>query len=312
MMLETFEQYVANVPADIAKHPRDALWNYYQQGFERFVSGLQADLANSLAMSEIQARRHVTDIVARAVVEAHFGAIWTATNFDVTPVGRQAAGYFYSAAEADALRVLTVHRQREFARRIHQLQSFEWFPLLRNHARTTALSGAAFELDVTVFLMHLPLAVERVAATGVKGLDYDLRYLISDPPLAVEAKAKDDATPFCESSIRATVKTAIKQMPKGRAGFLFIRLPPRWVSRELEQQYHLFLAEAVRQTSRIAVVFTAVDKVLLNRPGARARVERQWDYFRTTNCSDEKWKLAMWLKSFHDGDFDMAAPGSPF
>lgn len=226
-------------------------------------------------------------------------------------MNKQTQGYFYPDPQNQAQRAFTVHRKRELARRIHQLQAFEWFPIVREHVRTTQLSGAAFELDVALFLMNLPLKVERTTETRIKEQDFDLRFYMSDPPLAVEVKAKEDDTEFTLSTIKSTVRTAAKQMPKGRTGFLFIRIPPDWVSSELEENYHDYLAAAARDTSRISAIFTAVDK-FSRVPDGGGRVQRVWDYFRTDNCPDDEWDFALKLRTLNEGDFTFMAPTDPF
>jgi len=65
-----------------------------------------------------------------------------------------------------------------------------------------------------------------------------------------------------------------------------------------------------RATSRIAVIFSGIDKVhLAARSG---RVNRVFDLFKTEHCSEEVWTWARNLKSLLDADFYQMGPRAHF
>ena len=90
-------------------------------------------------------------------------------------------------------------------------------------------------------------------------------------------------------------------MPEGCTGFVFMRIPPAWISLETEDKYHDYLGESARSTSRIsAISSSAIDK-FSGIPGKSGRVRRFWEYYRTHSCPDEEWSLPMDLEKFSDG-----------
>ncbi len=121
--------------------------------------------------------------------------------------------------------------------------------------------------------------VNRVTESGVKGHDFDAEIVIQRAHLPVEFKAKADATPFTESTVVSTVKAAARQFPKGSAGLVILRVPFAWVGPRLEEIYPDALAEATRQTSRVAAVISAIDKAHLAAGQRRGSVSRHWDCF---------------------------------
>jgi hypothetical protein len=124
---------------------------------------------------------------------------------------------------------LAAQRVHDLARRLYQLQSFPWFGDLVHRVRTRDLSGAGFELDVAFVLHHLVAEVTPNEEAGQKGEDYDIHLQVYGRDVPVEAKAKDDDTPYTEKTVINTVKGAETQLPKGSKGIVFVRIPSEWI-----------------------------------------------------------------------------------
>ncbi|MFD6218905.1 hypothetical protein, partial [Nocardia salmonicida] len=218
--------------------------------------------------------------------------------------------------EHEHLDELTRHRKLELARRVHQCQFADWFGLVHAAVEKNDLSGVAFELDAAVYLMNLPINVERRDASKASGRDFDLNFWIANPPKAVEVKAKDDGTAFTAKTLGKTIKQASEQIPQGQTGFLFLRIPFRWGGPALEANLHDYLADALISRDdnstryRISVVFSAVDKVY-GRPND-VTVSRVWDVFKADLCPAIDWDLALRLKQLNDADLTFMAPDTPF
>ncbi|MET7951986.1 hypothetical protein [Micromonospora sp. NPDC005324] len=197
------------------------------------------------------------------------------------------------------------------ARRLHQLQSFPWFDSVLNGVRTRELSGAAFELDMLWTLQIASPYVQTEIEVGIKGRDYDANALMDDKVVPVEAKAKDDRTPWSPKTVINTVKGAAKQLPKGDTGLLFFRVPFLWVGPHLEEIYTDVLGKATRQTSRIGAIVTVIDKPHL-KDERFASVSRHFHLFATEECPDHIFSFCMRLKQFHEAEWTHMAPEAPF
>ncbi|TSD47965.1 hypothetical protein FFI94_018795 [Rhodococcus sp. KBS0724] len=315
-LIPTYADFVAKLPAAQQLEPFEACLARYTNHVDSEVYALAEVCKRQYPdRTSAEIRSMVADILTATIVSSHLGQHWYEQNFTMGKVNDQTRGYLYPTHELpnvdQYLRTYTSHRKHELARRLHQLQTFDWFPSTIEHVRTTQLSGAAFELDVATYLMALPLRVDRVSETGIKGEDFDLLFWVRETPIAIEAKTKEDNTEFSEQTIKQTIKRAGSQLPKGQTGFVFMRIPMPWVGPLLEEHYNEYLHSATRSSTRISVVFTAIDKLGRNADGTTS-ITRFWDYFKTENCPEQDWKIAMNFRSLHDGEFLEMAPRLPF
>jgi len=207
------------------------------------------------------------------------------------------------------------HRIRELARRIYELQSFPWFDDLILNLKKSSLSGGVFEADVAARMMSMPGSTAlRPAVVGLSQ-NYDIGYELGELKLAVEVKTKDEDKPFNVKSVLNTIKQASEQLPGGDIpGVLFIRIPGAWVGPGFDDAYNDVLMRATGHghsaTSRIAVIFTAIDKVHLS--GRKGGVTRVFDHFKSVHCTDEVWRWARFLKALLDADLHQLGPRAHF
>ncbi|WP_435972284.1 hypothetical protein [Streptomyces sp. Qhu_M48] len=233
-------------PGDTTVH---AQWAVYDQAISERVLMMLTDPV--IQGSE----RLATDILAEDLLETFFGPEWVAKRFALAD----------TQGLADLRWLLPAHRRRELARRVYEFQSFPWFQHFVDHTRTNEIPSALFEADVLSALMHLPATVTRNQATGMKGQDFDVlvERLGGQPRIPVEVKNKDDDSALTDNAVRRILKKAATQLPEEEIGWVFLRIPSAWVGSCLEDGYHEMLHDAVRQTSKIGAVFTAIDKLHL-------------------------------------------------
>ncbi|MFE0348813.1 hypothetical protein [Streptomyces griseoluteus] len=214
----------------------------------------------------------------------------------------------------DPRRVLVAHRRRELARRVYEFQSLPWFQDFLDHTRTNDVASALYEGDVLSALMHLPATVTRNRAKGVKGEDLDVIVKFPGERLRVpvEVKNKDDHAAFTDTAVRRILKKAATQLPREEIGWVFLRIPAAWVGGRLEEKYPEMLHDAVRQTSRIGAVFTAIDKFRLNADRTKVSTSRFWHYFPTDDAPPALRKTGFDLFSLLDQGMDYFAPRAPF
>ena len=177
--------------------------------------------------------------------------------------------------------------------------------------RTRELSGAAFELDILWALQIASPYVEARRESGVKGSDYDAFALMGEHLVPVEAKAKDDTTPWSAKTVIKTVKRAAEQLPRGDVGLLFLRVPTAWIGPSLEEHFADALDEGTRQTTRVGAIISAIDKPHLNTE-TTASVSRHFHYFATPKCPEHIWSFCMRLRQLWDAGLTQMAPEPPF
>ncbi|AGK81540.1 hypothetical protein SFUL_6660 [Streptomyces microflavus DSM 40593] len=273
-------------------------WAVYN---DRVYRGMQALFADP----EVAANRRkaaVAEIAAVAFLESAFGAAWVKEKFPLAD-HRDDLGPWVQQAQ----------QRQDLARRVFEFQSEPWFADFLFYTETNDVASALFEADVLQTLMHMPAGVTRVTASGVKGQSFDvLLNLARVGDVPVEVKYKQDDTPFSEATVHNTVKGAAKQLPRGHVGWLFIHVPTTWVRPGRGDEYHEALYDGLRQTSRVGVVFTAVDKPFPDEEAGRFRHRRFWDLYKDDSASQELWEAALLLRDLLNKGWDFFAPRAPF
>ncbi|MFD0449412.1 MULTISPECIES: hypothetical protein [Streptomyces violaceusniger group] len=273
-------------------------WAVYN---DRVYRGMEALLAHP----EVAANRQeaaVAEIAATAFLESVFGAAWVKERFPLADHREELGPWVQQAWQ-----------RQELARRVFEFQSEPWFADFVSYTETNDVASAIFEADVLQTLMRMPAGIARVTESGVKGQDFDiLLNLAHVGDVPVEVKYKQDDTPFSEATVRNTVKSAVKQLPRGQAGWLFIHVPTAWIRPGRGDEYDEALYKALRQTSRIGVVFTAVDKPFHDEEAGKIRHRRFWDLYKDDGASQELWEAALLLRNLLERGWDFFAPRAPF
>ncbi|MEU1808175.1 hypothetical protein [Micromonospora aurantiaca (nom. illeg.)] len=306
-LIPTFRQFLVQQDhnlEDLTSLEVDVHWSHYDQLVWQHVTRIRE------APNRPHSLGALNHFLAEDVIADHLGADWVNRNVVNADLSSQTRNYI-TLGEHRLLKALSLHRIQELARRLYQLQSFPWFESVLDGVRTRELSGAAFEMDVLWLMQIASPHVETRSEIGEKGSDYDAFALMTDRLVPVEAKAKDDQTPWSEKTVINTVRAAARQFPKGGVGLLFLRIPTAWVGPRLEADYTNVLAEATRQTSRIGAVVTVIDKPHLLTEKT-ASVSRHFDLFATTKCPDHIWQFCRRLTQLWDAGLTHMAPDPPF
>lgn len=310
-IIPTFRDFVAeaDVPlddnlSDVEKV--DVLWAVYDQHVWTLVETIRNDPGHGLNPTQ------VLNSLADDIISTHLGEEWYQRNIIGSARSRQSKAFLPFDGPPLA-RLLAMQRTHDLARRLYQLQSFDWFDRIVTATSTKDLSGVSFELDV-LWLLHLIAGpVEARAEIGGKGQNYDIavRVMGMEDSVPVEVKTKDDDTTFTQRTVASTLKGAAQQMPKNTRGIVFLRIPPAWVGTRLEDEYTDALIDGTRQTSRVAAVVSAVDKPTFTE-GTRGHVTRHFHYFKVPDCPDPIWDYLLMLKQLWDNDMTQWAPQPPF
>ena len=236
--------------SELTTSEMDAVWAAYDEFVWRRVQELRSSPDLPVGVKAL------THFLAESVIEDHLGAAWLRKHI-IEPHRSDLAKDYLNLQGHLPYKALSLYRVQELARRLYQLQSFDWFDQVREAVRTRELSGASFELDVLWLLQIAAFDVQARKEIGVHGADFDFSAWTNGENIPIEAKAKEDRTPWSKRTVVNTVKAAARQLPKGRTGLLFIRIPTAWIGSQLEAEYTDALAEGVRQTSRVGAIITA-------------------------------------------------------
>ena len=280
-------------------------WLQYDQAVAQTVDEMRRD---EVAGANL---RGLFDALSEGIIDDHLGHGWFQEHVDGSASSDQTHGYLNFDGPS-AVRLLAAHRVHDLARRLYQLQSFDWFDDVVSRVARRNLSGAAFELDVAFMLHHMVAGVVPKEESGQKGEDYDIQLRVLGLDVPVEIKAKDDDTPWHPKTVINTIRGAAKQLPAGSKGIVFLRIPTWWVGRRLEEEYPEALAEATRQTTRVAAVITVIDKISMNDDQTAGNVTRHYDLFMHGDCPPELWDVCLHLKDVLDRDLTILAPSPPF
>ncbi|QKW66133.1 hypothetical protein HUT15_37095 (plasmid) [Streptomyces sp. NA03103] len=273
-------------------------WVVYNDRVHRSLQALYAD--PEVAANRLEAA--VAEIAATAFLDSFFGAAWVKERFPLADDREELGPWLWQARQ-----------RQELARRVFEFQCEPWFDDFLSYAKSNDAGSTIFEADVVQTLMRMPGSVTRVTASGVKGQDFDvLLNLAHIGDVPVEVKYKQDDTPFSEATVRNTVKGATKQLPRGHVGWLFVHVPTAWVRRGRSDEYHEALFGALRQTSRIGVVFTAVDRPFHDEAAGKIRHPRSWDLYLDERASQELRQAALLLRELLDKGWDFFVPSAPF
>jgi len=285
----------------------DVLWQLYDEFVYQLVSEMSHDPDRPWTPSQL------VDLLAEEVILSHLGADWYDKHVTHASSSRQSRGYL-AGVDHPLAAVLYKHREYELARRLYQFQSFAWFDDLLSKLSNAPLSGVAFELDVIWALQTVSPHVEGREEHGElgRGNNFDVVALWPGGAIPIEAKAKDDSTPFSAGTVRNTIKQAASQLPRGDRGLIFLRIPFVWVGPGLEERYVDAAVEGMRQTSRVAAIVTAIDKPHLNEDRRSGSVLRVHHLLPHEDCPDTHFNLAKRFVDFWDGDLTMFAPRAPF
>jgi hypothetical protein len=72
------------------------------------------------------------------------------------------------------------------------------------------------------------------------------------------------------------------------------------------------LHEALRQTSRVSAVFTAIDKPFLDEERGKVRINRVWHPYGNPEVSQPLWDAGLLLEELLDSEMERSAPRAPF
>lgn len=179
---------------------------------------------------------------------------------------------------------------------LFECQSVENFEAMRNDLASRTFVGVAHEARCAAMALRAGFPVVFVERTGVRGRDFD--FLI-DSRVAMEAKAKDDETPYSRSSFISTLKTARSQLPPEGPGVVMMAVPDRWSEdNRFQGDTDDVIAELFRNSERVNAVFVMWDRWMPLQPQGMAcmRLFRRFEHPRPRSSGSEAVVAGMFAK----------------
>ncbi|MFS0699580.1 hypothetical protein AB6N24_06355 [Cellulomonas sp. 179-A 4D5 NHS] len=296
----TFKQFCGSL-SDIklaAAGRVDALWLLYHEHVRSIIDPMWDDPNCPCSPGRLVVA------IPHAVIRDHLGVTWFERNIAST----------LAAGRGDHLltRLMYHHRASTLARSLYELQSYDWFDGLLKKLRKDSFSGVAFEMEVLSLLQQIPAASAPQVETNAKGKDFDVLVNYKGHSVPIEAKAKADNTHWNPRTVIDTLKKASKQLPPGEAGVVFLRIPPTWVGPRLEAEYTDALHEGTRQSRRIEVVFSVIDKPHLTSESTGNVSTRYHLFRRSAPVSDTPWEMCLLLEELLGFEEFRLGPRAPF
>lgn len=257
----------------------------------RVVAGLPAEVR------DFPGGRSIT--LANAIISHFLGRAWHTAHI---PAGTAKPGFMRLDFSSDRRREASAFRVIHLAENLYNLQMIEGFDacIAQMQEADGKIESTYAELDVGRLLYLNNVVFRFVIPKNTPGLDYDLELtLFGSVRVPAETKCKFEATAINPNSILSSLSRARGQLPKDRAGIIFVKVPQTWIS---EPATAISLAavagEFLKNSGRVVSVKFYVSQLVL----ANNMVGHFDQYREVTNLASR----------YHEGrDWDLFPEGPP-
>lgn len=156
------------------------------------------------------------------------------------------------------------------ADRLYNLRNTKNIHLIVDKIRQGEFLSSYSEIDAATHLKKRCIRFEFVEPKGKKTQDFDIRILESIT-VNCEVKKKIDSTEFSEKTIKNTLSTANKQLPKNNYGLIVIQIPKNWLEiRKINEEIMNVINPFFKRNSQhlIGILFRYEMPLNMNRMGA--------------------------------------------
>jgi hypothetical protein len=139
------------------------------------------------------------------------------------------------------------------------LYNFQYIPGFKHRLgllQHDNLEAAMGELECCSMMAHPQFNLRFIIPTGQKGADYDSEISLPGGRVACcEIKTKKERTDCTQETIRNTLESARKQLPKDRPGIIFLRVPENWLLQAHSGQcIESATAQTIRQSNKLVAI----------------------------------------------------------
>jgi hypothetical protein len=250
-----------------------------------------------------------------AMVKHFFGAEWLHKHIaPELPVG----GYLRLDNDVpEREKMMRIMRFIDFAEALYNLREIAGFEACLKQLADGRIESACAELDVARLLHVNGIPFRFVVPQQRRGMDYDFAIRYPDGlEVAADAKCKFETTAIDPKSVLNSLHDARTQLPKGKPGIIFVKVPPTWIETvgmanaivETANEFFSYGTKRVVSVKFYAQPIIFTDEMTIgthiysevSNPNALIS-DRNWDLFkgtRQTLLSTDKIGLPDWWVKF--------------
>jgi hypothetical protein len=179
---------------------------------------------------------------------------------------------FFRIRSTDPLDRLKHHdRITGLAEMLFNLQDVPGLATRLEDLKSGNLESTFFELEAGMFLRLCGLDFEYRNRSGTRGSDYELDAVLTQGTrVCCEAKCKLESTLPSERSVADAIRTARAQLPKERAGIVFLKIPEAWHDLPtLRAMMRAGVTKGWSGSGRISAVIVIWERWLMHASGGR-------------------------------------------
>ncbi len=218
-------------------------------------------VAHGLASKEWADRDLVVYGLATEALRFFFGNEWTNENVfsmhtQVSPEHRDGRAFLRTDAADDESRFRHQQRVVMLGELAFNLQSIDGFKERLKLMDKLDLESALGEMECTSLVAASEMQFRFVTPAGTKGEDYEGEVTTrNNRVLCCEMKAKSEATSFDGRTLYNTLESARKQLPKGKPGMVFVKIPEEWLKQDaIRSAVESAVEKVFRQSQRLVAV----------------------------------------------------------
>jgi hypothetical protein len=137
--------------------------------------------------------------------------------------------YLHPHFGEDGLAPVYSMRMLNLAEMLFNLQGVDGFQTCLYHMTLDQLESALSELQIGMMLYQDRIAFRYIDPQSVIGKSPDIEITLADGTMALaDIKCKYESTDVSEETVTSTLKKGLKQLPKGRPGLIFVKMPQEW------------------------------------------------------------------------------------
>jgi hypothetical protein len=186
------------------------------------LDGWAADIAQHVPVGSAS----FINAVQTSIVCHFLGREWYGRHASLTSPKRS---FLHPHFGTDGLATTWTMRMLNLAEMLFNLQAIDGFRNCLDHMTLDQLESALSELQIGMMLYQDRIVfryIDSATATG-KAPDIEITLTCGASALA-DIKCKYEESEVSEETVRNTLKKDLKQIPKGKSGLLFIKVPQRW------------------------------------------------------------------------------------
>jgi hypothetical protein len=259
---------------------------------------------------------HKAHAVAGAILRWHLGMDWV-TKY----VLNRSSNEFLAGIATDTPDLTHTTRVISLGEMVLNLREIDGFASIMEQLAAGQIESAFAELDVASYLQDAGVKFRFVRPQQKRGNDYDLEFFFHDGTIGYsDTKCKIESEKYRPSTITNTLDKYRNQLPAGKPGAFFIKIPQQWhapnvthFGTEFGDELQQCAKEFMRGTGRVVAVhfFTVSmidvgDKKILRTfgievatPNNRIDKNKDWTLLASKGkieISKERWHLLSLFK----------------